>query len=105
MIRTIEVETNDDFEDCDNCIHDDDAEEICKMRGCIHAILEGDIKECYEPKEITMSKSELNFCLDSLAKIQKIKKIVNTPFCEREESLEEGDYCPNCGSFMKGEFE
>lgn len=25
--------------------------------------------------------------------------------CCSEESLEEGDYCPNCGSFMKGEFE
>ena len=25
--------------------------------------------------------------------------------CCGEESLEEGDYCPNCGSFMKGEFE
>ena len=25
--------------------------------------------------------------------------------CCGEESLEESDYCPNCGSYMKGEFE
>lgn len=25
--------------------------------------------------------------------------------CCGEESLEEGDQCPNCGSFMRGEFE
>lgn len=51
MIRTIEIETNDDFKSCDNCIHSNDTEEICKMRGCIHAITENDIKECYQPKE------------------------------------------------------
>jgi hypothetical protein len=51
MSRIIEVETNDDFKSCDDCVHSDDAEEICKMRGCIHAILDDDIKECYIPKE------------------------------------------------------
>lgn len=50
MIRTIEVETNDDFEGCDDCVHVDDTREICKMRGCTHAILDEDIKECYIPK-------------------------------------------------------
>lgn len=51
MIRTIEVETNDDFESCDKCVYVDDTREICKMRGCTHAILDSDIKECYMPKE------------------------------------------------------
>lgn len=51
MKKTIEVETDDDFEECDNCIHSDDIETICKMRGCIHAISNKDIKECYIPKE------------------------------------------------------
>lgn len=51
MIKTIEVETNDDFKSCDDCVHFDDTREICKMRGCIHAILDEEIKECYIPKE------------------------------------------------------
>lgn len=51
MIKTIEVETNDDFEGCDDCVHSDDTEVICKMRGCIHAIMDYDIRECYTPKE------------------------------------------------------
>lgn len=51
MTRTIEVETNDDFDSCDDCVHADDTEVICKMRGYIHAIMSYDIKECYQPKE------------------------------------------------------
>ncbi len=51
MERKIVVETNDDFESCDDCIHSDDTEVICKMRGCIHAIMDYDITECYQPKE------------------------------------------------------
>lgn len=51
MIKTIEVETNDDFEKCEDCIHSSDSGVLCKMRGCIHAIMSYDIKECYIPKE------------------------------------------------------
>lgn len=51
MTREITVETDDDFESCDNCIHSDDTTEICKMRGCAHAILDSDIKECYQQKK------------------------------------------------------
>lgn len=51
MIRTIKVETNDDFESCDNCVHSDDSAVLCKMRGCIYAIPRGYIKDCYKPKE------------------------------------------------------
>lgn len=51
MIRTIEVEDNDDFKSCDDCIHFNNSTVICKMRGCTHAILDDDIKECYIPKE------------------------------------------------------
>lgn len=50
MLRIIEVETDDDFKSCDNCVHSDDTGVICKMRGCTHAILDDDIKECYIPK-------------------------------------------------------
>lgn len=83
MNREIIVETDDDFESCDDCIHSDDTEELCKMRGCIHAISSKDIKECYQPKEY--SKAMFKASLDSMAKYEKIKKIVNTPFCEVEE--------------------
>ena len=51
MSRIIEIETNDDFKSCDDCVHSSDTDEICKMRGCIHAIDTGNIRECYEPKE------------------------------------------------------
>lgn len=51
MIKEIIVETNAGFEGCDDCVHSDDTCEICKMRGCIHAILDDDIKECYQPKK------------------------------------------------------
>lgn len=50
MIRTIEVEENDNFKTCDKCIHSDDEAEVCRMRGCTHAILDRYIKECYQPK-------------------------------------------------------
>lgn len=58
MIRTIEVEENDDFETCDNCIHSDDTEVICKIRGCTHAILDSDIKECYQSKAAPLDKAK-----------------------------------------------
>lgn len=77
MKREIIVETDDDFEGCDECIHEDDTEEICKMRGCIHAFTENDIKECYQQKGYTISKSMFNACLDAMAKFEKIKKIVS----------------------------
>lgn len=50
MKREIIVETDDDFEGCDDCVHFDDTTEICKMRGCIYAIMNDDIKDCYIPK-------------------------------------------------------
>lgn len=50
MKREIIVETNDDFESCGDCVHSDDTNVICKMRGCIHAILDDDIKDCFQPK-------------------------------------------------------
>lgn len=51
MTRELKIKVNSSFESCDDCIHCDDTEEICKMRGCIHAILDDDIKDCYQPKE------------------------------------------------------
>lgn len=38
----------DEFESCTNCIHSADAESLCILRLCKHAIAE--TKECYEPK-------------------------------------------------------
>lgn len=88
MKREIIVETDDDFEGCNDCINCDDTDEICKMRGCIHAIATGDIRECYHPKKYLISKLELNASIESIAKLKKIEKIINTPFCEVEESEE-----------------
>ena len=51
MIREVKIKANSSFESCDNCIHSNDIKEICKMRGCIYALTENDIKDCYQPKE------------------------------------------------------
>ena len=42
-------ESNPSFESCHECIHDDDYEEICIARRCIHAVAQ--LKECYVPKQ------------------------------------------------------
>lgn len=51
MERELKIKVNSKYEGCENCIHSNDTEEICKMRGCIHAIVDDDIKDCYQPKE------------------------------------------------------
>lgn len=51
MERELKIKVNSSFESCDDCIHSSDTEEICKMRGCIHALTENDIKDRYQPKE------------------------------------------------------
>lgn len=33
------------FSSCSHCVHDEDSEEICILRKCVHAIHE--LKECY----------------------------------------------------------
>ena len=48
MKYTIEVETSDDFESCNDCIYSEDTEEICILRRCAHAIKR--LKECYKPR-------------------------------------------------------
>lgn len=106
MTKIIEVETDDNFESCDDCVHSDDRTEICKIRGCIHAIMDYDIKECYTPKEFTITKSELNEVVKCMAKLEKIKKIVNTPlFCtacgETNVSSWKSKCCPYCGANMR----
>lgn len=51
MIEEIKIFTDDNFESCDDCIYSDDAEEICYKRGCIHAIDEINIRECYTQRK------------------------------------------------------
>lgn len=51
MEREFKIKVNSSYESCDNCIRSNDTEEICKMRGCIHALTENDIKDYYQPKE------------------------------------------------------
>lgn len=51
MERELKIKINSSFESCDDCVYSNDTEEICKMRGCIHALLDNDIKDCYQPKE------------------------------------------------------
>jgi hypothetical protein len=33
------------FSSCSHCVHDEDSEEICVLRKCVHAVSE--LKECY----------------------------------------------------------
>lgn len=82
MIRTIEVETDDDFEACDDCVNSEDTEVICKMRGCIHAILDSDIKECYTPKKERETMNIIrwiDYAKKSVKICEQIKEITNQP--------------------------
>lgn len=49
MIRELKIKVNSDFVGCDNCVHADDTEAICKLRCCVYAVSRH-IKDCYEPK-------------------------------------------------------
>lgn len=69
MEKTIVVETDDNFESCDDCINCDDTMEICKKRGCIHAIDTGDIRECYKPKERKIILDKVKKVRDELQKL------------------------------------
>lgn len=60
MIIEIIVETNAGFEGCNDCVHSDDTCEMCKIRGCIHAIRTEDIREYYQPKLSTKRRRGKN---------------------------------------------
>lgn len=47
---TIQVypEMDENFESCNDCVHSDDTEEICRLRRCVHAFYA--LRECYRPK-------------------------------------------------------
>ena len=44
-----QLEPEESFEHCSNCIHSNDSEDICILRRCKHAIAE--TVECFEPKQ------------------------------------------------------
>lgn len=46
---SIIVEADEDFTDCDRCIHSEDSEEVCTARLCCHAIHE--LFDCYEERK------------------------------------------------------
>lgn len=58
---------------CDFCEHAKDEPDICKARGCIHAI--GNLMDCFEPQIKTVA-----YCIEAVP-----KKIVFTcPYCKTE---------------------
>jgi len=69
-MSTIEIETDDNFESCNDCIHCDDTEEICKKRRCIHAIDIGKIRECYAPKEQYISLDKIKKAREEMQKLR-----------------------------------
>ena len=46
--RLINYDSNRSFDSCCDCIHNDDSEEICELRKCIHAIRY--LYDCYEKR-------------------------------------------------------
>lgn len=46
-MREITCKVDPSFISCDECIHCNDSLEICKIRGCVHAVI---LKECFERK-------------------------------------------------------
>lgn len=45
MEREFKIKVNSSYESYANCMNSNDTDEICKMRGCIHALTENDIKD------------------------------------------------------------
>lgn len=97
MIKTIEVETDDNFESCDNCVNCDDAEEICKKRGCIHAIDTDKFRECYKPNERKKGK----WIMDSNFPDEIICSCCNINYDMWFWEQGTMSYCPNCGAEME----
>lgn len=51
MKKDIEVvESEHEFDSCDNCKYDSDAISVCQARQCFHAFSR--LYDCFEPKEI-----------------------------------------------------
>ena len=44
----VDPEKNENFKSCDDCVHSNDGENICRLRCCVHAFYR--LKECYYPK-------------------------------------------------------
>lgn len=53
----IDCDRDPNFKSCCDCVHDDDTEDICKLRNCVHAIAY--VEECYKPK-----RSSIIHCKD-----------------------------------------
>ena len=94
-------ESNPSFESCHDCIHDDDYEEICIARRCIHAVAQ--LKECYVPKQrkkgkwIEQDDSWDGVYYECSACGEPWTTIDGTPW---DNGMK---FCPNCGARMEDE--
>lgn len=88
---------NDKFESCTNCIHAHDAEPLCILRLCKHAIAE--TKECYESKAQTTIEPKKGKWID---KSNGIEGAWNYCSVCGEQAIDLYDFCPNCGARMTG---
>lgn len=103
---------SDEFESCTNCIHAHDAEPLCILRLCKHAIAE--TKECYEPKAQPTIEPERKKGRWMPHK-EKSREYIGTVLVNVEYDywlcdtcgyrVENGqpiyNFCPNCGADMR----
>lgn len=84
---------NPNFESCEDCIYSDDSDEVCTLRGCIHAVVE--LKECYKPKQRTGKwlRVPCKF-VTSKSYVYQCNK------CEAASHFA-SEFCPHCGAKMK----
>lgn len=97
---------NDKFESCTNCIHAHDAELLCILRLCKHAIAE--TKECYEPKAQTTiepKKGKWEETDDGWDGTYYVCSECGCPWTLIDGTPEDNgmNFCPNCGSYNGGE--
>lgn len=55
-VITVYPEMDETFESCNDCVHCDDTEEICRLRRCVHAFYS--LRECYVPKSGKEQRSD-----------------------------------------------
>lgn len=111
---SITLESPDDvseFENCLNCIHSSDKEEICQLRMCVHAFER--LYERYVPRgenngwPIKQERKTGKWIYDGTSFVSGFEWM-HCSECNHADIWAEDtrtNYCPNCGAKMEGESE
>ena len=90
--------SNPEFESCADCVYSDDSEEVCILRGCIHAVAQ--VKECYVPKSPTIERTGKWKRVSADKYIPSASHVYRCSRCGDINWLI-SKFCPNCGAKME----